>query len=148
MITYLDTSAFVKLVIDEEHADEARSWFEESRPAITSVITYPESCSALGRCARQSLEDDARLEEWLAALNARWSRAVTLEVAPERAGALATKHELRGMDAIQLAAAVRVRERLDAQSIDEPLLFATFDRRLLEAAEREGFATLGGPLTT
>jgi predicted nucleic acid-binding protein len=148
MITYLDTSAFVKLVIDEEHADEARSWFEESRPAITSVITYPESCSALGRRARQSLEDDSRLEEWLAALNARWSRAVTLEVAPERAGALAAKHGLRGMDAIQLAAAIRVRERLDAQSIDEPLLFATFDRRLLETAEREGFATLGGPLTT
>ena len=24
--------------------------------------------------------------------------------------------------------------------------FAAFDRRLLEAAEREGFATLGGPL--
>jgi predicted nucleic acid-binding protein len=147
VITYLDTSAFVKLVLDEEHSGEARSWFEEPRPAITSVITYPESCSALGRRARQSLEDHARLGEWLAALSARWSRAVTIEVAPERAGALATKHELRGMDAIQLAAAIRVRERLDAQSVDETLLFATFDRRLLEAAASEGFATLGGPLT-
>jgi hypothetical protein len=26
------------------------------------------------------------------------------------------------------------------------VVFATFDRRLLEAAEREGLATLGGPL--
>lgn len=145
MITYLDTSAFVKLVIDEEHADEARSWYEESRPAITSVITYPESCSALGRRARQSLADDERLEEWLAALNDRWRRAVTIEVAPERAGALATKHGLRGMDAIQLAAAIRVRERLDAQRAAEPLVFSCYDRRLLEAAEREGFATFGGP---
>jgi predicted nucleic acid-binding protein len=145
MITYLDTSAFVKLVIDEVHADEARSRFDESQPAITSVITYPESCSALGRRARQSLEDDARLGEWLAALKARWSRAVTIEVTPERAGALATKHGLRGMDAIQLATASRVRERLDAQGVDEPLVFACYDRRLLEAAEREGFTTLGGP---
>jgi len=145
VITYLDTSAFVKLVVDEEHADEVHSWFEESRPAVTSVITYPESCSALGRRARLSLEDDARLEEWLAALNTRWSRAVTIEVTPERAGALATKHGLRGMDAIQLATASRVRKRLDAQGVDEPLVFACYDRRLLEAAEREGFTTLGGP---
>jgi predicted nucleic acid-binding protein len=145
VITYLDTSAFVKLVLDEEHADQARSWFEVSQPAITSVITYPESCSALGRRARQSSEDDARLEEWLAALSARWSRAVIIEVAPERAGALATKHRLRGMDAIQLATATRVRERLAEQGVDEPLVFACYDRRLLEAAEREGFATLGGP---
>ena len=49
------------------------------------------------------------------------------------------------MDAIQLATATRVRARLAEQGVDEPLVFACYDRRLLEAAEREGFATLGGP---
>jgi len=74
---------------------------KSSRPAITSVITYPESCSALGRRARQSLEDDARLEEWLAALNDRWSRAATPEGAPEVAGPPATQHGLKGMDEVK-----------------------------------------------
>jgi hypothetical protein len=53
------------------------------------------------------------------------------------------------MDAVQLAAAVTLRDRLRAGATGEPaadVAFATFDRRLLEAAEREGFATLGGPL--
>jgi predicted nucleic acid-binding protein len=120
VITYLDTGAFVKLVIDEERADEPRSWFEQSGPAITSAITPPESCAALGQRAA-------------VARRCRTARGVA-------GGAL------RGMDAIQLAAAIRVRERLDEQRAAEPLAFASYDRRLLEAAEREGFATLGGPL--
>ena len=59
---------------------------------------------------------------------------------------LALKHGLRGMDAVQLGSAIRTRERLREQGEEDQLLFAAFDRRLLEAAEREGFATLGGPL--
>ena len=50
------------------------------------------------------------------------------------------------MDAIQLAAAVTLRERLPRRRRTPSVVFAAFDRRLLEAAEREGFATLGGPL--
>ena len=56
-----------------------------------------------------------------------------------------TAHGLRGMDAIQLATPrSECGERIRATSTN--LCVATFDRRLLEAAEREGFATLGGPL--
>jgi predicted nucleic acid-binding protein len=146
MIVYLDTSAFVKLIIDEEWADAARSWFAQSGPAITSVITYPEACSALGRRARQSRGRGAPLDEWIAALNARWQRVVAIEAAAQPAGRLALEHGLRGMDAVQLGAAFRLRERLQEQGAEGQLQFAAFDRRLLEAAEREGFATLGGPL--
>jgi hypothetical protein len=65
------------------------------------------------------------------------------------AGRLALSCHLRGMDAVHLAAAVKLRERLSADAPDSILgevVFATFDRELLEAAEREGFATLGRPL--
>jgi predicted nucleic acid-binding protein len=146
VIVYLDTSAFVKLVLNEVAADAARSWFERSRPAITSVVTYPEACSALKRRSIEAASSDAPLETWLTVLDARWRRVVAVEAAARPAGAMALKHALRGMDALQLGTAIRVRERLEQQGAEEPLVFASFDRRLLEAAEREGFATLGGPL--
>mgnify|MGYP000872872250 CR=1 FL=1 len=53
----------------------------------------------------------------------------------------------RCTDAAQLGSAIQTRTRLREQGAQAPLLFAAFDRRLLEAAEREGFATLGGPLS-
>jgi predicted nucleic acid-binding protein len=146
MIVYLDTSAFVKLVLEEDRAVEARSWFDEARPAISSAITYPEACAALARRAREEEVDGARLTRWLNELDVRWRHAVSIRVDSNRAGRLALRHTLRGMDAIHVAAAVHVRERLLRDEAHEEFVFAAFDRRLLEAAEREGFATLGGPL--
>ena len=49
------------------------------------------------------------------------------------------------MDAVQLAAAIDTRKRLRDTGAAGELRFATFDRELREAAEHEGFATLGGP---
>jgi uncharacterized protein len=146
VIVYLDTSAFVKLVLQEEGAVDVRSWFDEAGPAVSSVITYAEACSALVRRARASGRVSPHLEAWIAKLEARWRRLVSVRVDPQPAGDLALRHELRGMDAVQLAAAVNVRERLRRYADDAEVVFAAFDRRLLEAAEREGFATLGAPL--
>ncbi len=111
MIIYLDTSAFVKLVIDEDGADLARRWFEEASLATSSVITFPEACSALARRARRTGVDDGRLDEWLSELDARWTRTAHVRVDERVAGRLAIEHSLRGMDAVQLGAAVAVRER-------------------------------------
>jgi predicted nucleic acid-binding protein len=146
MIIYLDTSAFVKLVIDEDGAALARRWFDEASLATSSVITFPEACSALARRAQRVGLVDGRLDEWLSELDARWTRTAHVRVDERVAGRLAIGHSLRGMDAVQLGAAVAVRERAFARSKTAVVKVATFDRRLLEAAEREGFATLGGPL--
>jgi hypothetical protein len=146
VIVYLDTSAFVKLILQEEGAVDARSWFDEAGPAVSSVITYPEACAALGRRARASGGKSPHLEAWIAELEARWRRVVSVRVESQPAGELALRHGLRGMDAVQLAAAVNARERLRRHAEDAELVFAAFDRQLLKAAEREGFATLGGPL--
>ena len=149
MIVYLDTSAFVKLVVDEPGDADARAWFHTARTAFSSVVTYAEACAAVGRRARVDQPDEARLRAWVAEIDDRWRRTVTIPVAARRAGQLALVHRLRGMDAVQLAAAVTLRDRLCAGATGGPaadVAFAAFDRRLLEAAEREGFATLGGPL--
>jgi predicted nucleic acid-binding protein len=149
VIVYLDTSAFVKLVVDESGDADARAWFDTARMAFSSVVTYAEACAAVGRRDRMEGPDEARLRAWVAEIDDRWRRTVTIPVAARRAGQLALVHRLRGMDAVQLAAAVTLRDRLRAGATGEPaadVAFAAFDRRLLEAAEREGFATLGGPL--
>jgi predicted nucleic acid-binding protein len=148
MIIYLDTSAFVKLVIAEDGADLARRWFEEAALAASSVITFPEACSALARRARVAGVDDGRLDEWLSELEARWTRTAHVRVDERVAGRLAIEHSLRGMDAVHLGAAFAVRERAVVRSRTAIVTMAAFDRRLLEAAEREGFATLGGPLAS
>ena len=146
MIVYLDTSAFVKLVVDEDGADLARRWFEEASLSTSSVITFPEACSALARRAHGAGVDDGQLDEWLSELEARWTRTAHVRVNERLAGRLAIEHRLRGMDAVQLGAAFAVRDRALARSASASIAVAAFDQRLLEAAEREGFATLGSPL--
>ena len=146
MIVYLDTSAFVKLIVHEEGDEETRRWFDEASLATSSVITFPEACAALNRRARQGGSTDD-LETWLKGVESRWAQTARVRVDERLAGRLAVKHGLRGMDAIHLEAAVSVRNRALARSRTASVAVAAFDRRLLEAAEAEGFATLGGPLT-
>jgi predicted nucleic acid-binding protein len=147
MIVYLDTSAFVKLVVDEDGADLARRWFDEASLATSSVIAFPEACSALARRAHGAGAVDGQLDEWLSELETCWTRTAHVRVDERVTGRLAIRHSLRGMDAVQLGAAVAVRERALTRSRTALVTVAAFDRRLLEAAEAEGFATLGGPLT-
>jgi predicted nucleic acid-binding protein len=144
VIVYLDTSAFVKLMVEEDGSAEVHSWFGEGWPAVSSVVTYPETCSALGRRSHERGRH-ARLAPWLEELEMRWRRVLAIRVDATLAGRLAITHRLRGMDAVQLAAALITRERLRAADAAEELRFAVFDHELRAAAEREGFATLGGP---
>ena len=146
MILYLDTSAFAKLVLEEPETAAMRDLFDQADYAVTSVITYPEATSALNRQDRERGPVESRLTGWTAVLDDRWRRCVRLLVAEQLAGRLVVAHGLRGMDAIQLAAAVTLRARVLEAAPQETVSFATFDRRLFKAAEREGFATLGGPL--
>lgn len=149
MILYLDTSAIVKVIVKEADADVATGWFEGAGLVASSVVTYAESCAALERSDRRRGKTSSRLGQWLVDLDEYWQDVMRVPVAEWTAGRLALSHHLRGMDAVQLAAAVTLRERLRAGSEDTApadVVFATFDRELLEAAEREGFATLGRPL--
>jgi predicted nucleic acid-binding protein len=149
VILYLDTSALVKMIVKEAGADTATGWFEGTGLVASSVVTYAESCAALEQNDRRRGKSSTRLGQWLIDLDEYWQDMMRVPVAEWTAGRLALSHHLRGMDAVQLAAAVTLRERLHAGSEDAApaeVVFATFDRELLEAAEREGFATLGRPL--
>lgn len=145
MILYVDTSAVVKALLKETGSTDVGRWYAQADEVAASVITYAEACAALGRSARMHQCDEDTLAAWVAALETQWSEFFALQVPELEAGHVALRHALRGMDAVQLATALELRALAGAHAPAVEVVFASYDRRLREAAEREGFATLGGP---
>jgi len=135
----------VKLVLDEPGAEVTQAWFTQAEQACSGVATCPEVTSALCRQDRERGEVDGR-GAWLETLETSRRRCVHVPVFERSAARLAVRHSLRGMDAVQLASASELQARVLAETSGAAFHFMAFDRRLLEAAEREGFATPGGPL--
>lgn len=134
---FWDSSAIVPLLVAEpEHAIAAAEL--ERDPEIIAWWATPIECvSALSRLERE----DAIGPEGIRAAIGRLDRLVSTwhEVQPtaavrQRAIRLLRVHPLRAADAMQLAAAVAAAEEEPAT-----LGFVTFDDRLADAAEREGF---------
>jgi predicted nucleic acid-binding protein len=137
-ITYLDTSALLKLYIQEDHSEEVNLLVKTAEGAGTSILAYAEMAAALSRATRTRLipEKAARtawgnfLSDWPEFTRLKLSTALI-----ERAAKLAWDFGLRGYDAIHLAAALTWQNALE-----EPVLLATFDRVLWSASERAGIA--------
>lgn len=123
-----------------------RDWLARAEQIASSVITYAEACAALNSRDRTHGPDQAALEAEVVRLDAQWSDVFVIPVDGRRAGHVTLEHGLRGIDAAQLSAALRLRDGVTEHAPQTQIAFAAFDQRLLEAAEREGFATLGGPL--
>jgi predicted nucleic acid-binding protein len=106
----------------------------------TSLIAYVESRAALSRrrhAGDLSLTDYRRL---LHDLEADWERYVRIEITEglvREAARVAETHGLRAYDAIHLASAMLLRERMG-----EDTMFASWDRNLDVAAAHEGFQLL------
>ncbi len=137
MIAFFDASALAKRYVEEEHSSEVLRWLEEATPAVCR-LSEVEIASVLARRFRDEVISSVDRDRALAALDGdlRAVHVVELSGAVLRAArATLLRHPLRAADAIQLAAALLLRERLRA-----PIAFLTFDRRLAAAAEREGLA--------
>lgn len=109
---------------------------------IVWAFTTTEVTSALTRKRREgrlkpALFSAARRR--LLALESSWSEVISYDAVRARARRLLETHPLRAADALQLAAAlVAVEERTTG------IEFVSFDPRLGEAAEKEGFQLLTG----
>ena len=135
MILYLDTSVLVKLVVEERGSDAVDALVATTEYAVSSVIAYAECRSAIARAGKARRVDAAAA---VRSLDRVWDTVQTLDVdlrLSARAGELASRHLLRGMDALHLASA------LEVVAPDLPLAFATFDRALARAARAEGLST-------
>jgi uncharacterized protein len=124
-LIYFDSSALVKLVLDEPGSELAAELWNGCDAALSSRLAYPEVRAALAASARNhDLNDDD-----LQAAELMWedfwaaTRPVELTPAVERqAGQLAKSHALRGADALHLASALAI------DTTD--LIVAVWDRRL------------------
>lgn len=108
-IVYFDSSALVKLVLDETGSDVAAALWNACDAALSSRLAYPEVCAALAAAGRNhdltESEASAAADEW----EVFWSsmRPIELSADVERvAGELAVLHRLRGADAVHLASAL------------------------------------------
>ncbi len=136
MILYADTSALVKLFVAEEGSDATRDLFQRASLLGTSVLARVELGAALARAVRRGLiqeEEGLEARRRLEAVWPTWVRIAVDERLVARAEGLAGEHGLRGYDAVHLAAALVWQERMG-----HPVVLATFDDELGEAARRVG----------
>ena len=123
---YLDSSAIVKLVVDEDCSQALESWLTSGVTAVTSLLARTEVLRAVRRCA-PAIETQTRAV--LAALNTARLRPEEYEVAT-----ILPPVEMRSLDALHLAAALTLRPELDG--------LVTYDARLAAAADTLGVTVI------
>lgn len=140
MILYLDPSAWIKNWIEEEGSPEVRETLADQ--AFEAI-----ACSRLGRVEmvatfarawkRRKRMTRARAESCRKDFANAWQRTIEVDFSPEvqaRAEALASKHALRGYDAVHLASALHL------NSGSESVRVLTFDQEMREACKAEGLS--------
>ena len=140
MIGYLDTSALVKLFVLEQGSKEVDEIASRADALATSVVAYAEARASFARLLREGLTTARKHGERVAKLNNDWERYVRVELTPALArssGETAEAYGLRGFDAIHLASALSLRDRIEI-----PVVFAAFDQRLRGAATSAGLEVL------
>lgn len=136
MILYIDTSAFVPLLIAEPTSDVCGELWDGADRVVTTRLSYIEAAAALAMAERLGRISAKEHRSGQDSLRVLWSEldVVELDAQLMRAAAeLAEKHELRGYDAVHCAAAC---------ALDDDVLGATGDVRLLSAWRHEGVSTI------
>jgi predicted nucleic acid-binding protein len=120
---YVDTSAFLKLVVEEAHSAAFRSWAEDHDGELfSSDLLHTESLRAARRHSTDALREARRRLEVVALVR------MTPDVC-ERAAEL-DPAILRSLDALHLAAALSLADELEG--------VVTYDDRLAEACTLYG----------
>lgn len=135
MMLYLDTSAMVKLYVEESMSSEVVAAVEEAEAVATSLIGYAEARAAFARARREARLSAQAYRHVVQEFIEDWNRFVVIEVTDQvvkHAGDLAAQRALRGFDALHLASALNLRDRLAT-----PVTFLAFDQELTLAAKRE-----------
>ena len=134
-LVYFDSSALVKLVIDEAGSDIAAVLWNACDVALSSRLAYPEVCAALAAAGRNHDLTESEASGAAADWEVFWASMRPVELSADiaqSAGALAAQQHLRGADAVHLASALAV------GSTD--LTVAVWDQRLHAGAVAVGLA--------
>jgi predicted nucleic acid-binding protein len=142
-VKFWDASAIVPLVIREAGSDLVRPWLRDDPNIVLWALTRVELVSAIERRAREKKLTAKQRTLALGRIEriSRDAHEVSDVVAVRsRAVPLLARHALRAADAVQLSAALLV-----AEPELPSLTMVVLDRRLAEAAEREGLRVLTWP---
>lgn len=137
MIGYVDTSAFVPLLVAEPGSAICRRFWEEADALVSCRLLYVETAAALAQAARLARIHEQHRVVAIKTLDQLWDSLDVIDIDDDLvrdAAALAHEHGLRGYDAVHCASACL----LDA----DDLVAATGDRQLLSAWAELGLATL------
>ena len=140
MIVYFDTSAFIPLIIDEQSSDSSERLWNEATRVVSVRLLYAEARAALARAHRLGRLTKRGLTSAVGLLDALTQEVDSIEISDSlvrRAGALAEDQELRGYDAVHLAAAQTI--------ADLDTIFASGDQQLIAAASDLGLNVAPGP---
>ncbi len=135
MIAYFDTSAVMPLLITEPGSDRAASLWDGADRVVSVRLVCPEARAALAQAERLGRLTARQLRDAVTEFDALFEQIDLVEVddiLARRAGELAEARQLRGYDAVHLAAADRVR--------DPSVVVVAGDGALLAAAAAEGMA--------
>jgi predicted nucleic acid-binding protein len=121
---FLDTSALIKRYVEEDGSELVIRLMEEDRDWAACSVALTEAEITLCRLGFGT--DDAELLRQR--LRVDWDRFHVVPIDPaglDRAAEIGCKQEVRTLDALHLAAAVR---------LPDPIVMLTFDRRQADAA--------------
>lgn len=139
MILYLDTSALVKRYFKESYSDEVIARWADASDIITSSVAYAETMASFYRKKREAGLKQILLMKTVDSFHKEWQSLIRVDVTDELNEYIdkaVENNPLKGFDAVHLASAMMIQERLD-----EKLLFMCFDEKLLYAAQKEGIKT-------
>jgi predicted nucleic acid-binding protein len=135
-VLYLESSAAVKLYLEEPWSAEMADLVAGQRGYGSNLITRTEVVAAIAKAGHEGalLRDEVLV--LVEQFSADWAAFLALDIVHTtviRAGHLALRYGLRAYDAVHLASALGWQE-----AIGEPVTFATFDRALHRAAGDAG----------
>lgn len=139
MILYLDSSALVKRYVIEIGSQEVVQAIAQADIAGTVVITRAEVAAAFAKAVRTAALPQNEAQICLERFRRDWPHLVrtrVTEATVARADQLAWRYQLRGYDAVHLAAAV-----LWQDALGEMVTMAAFDLKLWQAAGQAGLLT-------
>lgn len=133
VLVYFHSSAFVKLLIEEEGGDLAAVLWDGCDAAVSSRLAYPEVRAALAAAGRAHRLDVADQRTAEVVWEDYWAATRTVELSERvaaHAGQLASQHALRGADAVHLASLLAIGVA--------DTLFAVWDQSLRGCAQAAG----------
>ena len=144
-IYYFDTSALIKLYIDEQGSDWVQAIYDiRSEKIIIAKIGIVETAAALTRRERmREISSELQKSLYSKMLEDTNSRFQVMAVSDEiiySAAALTQRHPLRGYDAVHLAAALEINRYFELNRTT-PLTFVSADEKLCQSASAEALKT-------